>query len=485
MAKKTTRRIVRGSPRGQRVIIESEPTAPAVSTLDDEELEREEGAEPGAQAVEPQPDPDDDLACLPGEGFVRITRICADGQKRFLRRVDRDVISKDIGFIGRTWGGGTYQLEIFNNLSRWVRKITRSFDEFEYGAPKGPGVTAAPAEPADEFGDDYPPSPRPSSFDAAPPASTAPRPAPASPLVEMMREMREQNASHLQQIMQLQKENSQLMLETIKATAGGRAANPYSDVIETAKLMTRQESGGKKSPREEITELLQMFRLLKDEVNPPAIGEGGSFIERAVMTFGPKLVDTLLPAIKLGLARDAAAAAARRGTLPPKPKPVAVIPPKAEPAQAAEAPATDGSSVTPTESPAPVAEADATAVGDQGHNGNGQKEVPMKVVDVLKTNPAIAVISSMLLDDARVAKPVAETAERILAFVGDNQKYNAILDKVLAEADLTTYLAQFEPELASYGGWIESLKAEFFEEGAPEGEAVGAEPGSGEETPVS
>jgi hypothetical protein len=275
----------------------------------------------------------------------------------------------------------------------------------------------------------------------------------------------------------MQKDNTTLMMEAIKATAGNKPANPYADVIETAKLMSRDQGGaGKKTPMEQLVEMLQVFKMLKEEVSasPVAAGlaEGGSFMERMALTFGPQVMGMLLPMIKAGLATDAPRPPAR-----PAVKPTAILP-KADAEKSAEAPAVDGSSgaaqaATPPESPPPVAV--EPEVVDGGNGNNGHKEGDMKLVDLLKQHPAIAVISGMLLDDAKAGKAVKETADRILAFVGDNEKYNAILDKVLAEEDLTTYLATFEPELANFRAWLDALKKEFFEEEEPV-----AAPGSGD-----
>ncbi len=388
---------------------------------------------------EPADELDDiDLLLTNHRGYVRVNRVMPGGRIGFLRRFDRADLSKDPEkTIGDTWGGGLYRLEVFDQTEqgpRWAKARFRdlALDESEYGPPKG---AYAPAETI-EFPDDDP------SPGVDPRGAYQPPRSPASTALEIEKLRLEASREDRREMMGMFKEMAQALRP---AQAMG-----LDDVLRVADQMitARGPAAGAAAPAGGDPRVNKILDIVVERAienlgsGGGAGGEAPSFLERLATAAVEKGLPTLM-----ALATAQASARGQRAPATPPPKlitpaarphvpdePVAAAP--AEPAAAVDVPAVNGAHAMPE-----------TAQ----HN----------MVEAIKMNPYVAVLSDMLIQDAMKNVDPQETADRVLAIVGDDDTRNAMLDQLVVDKttpELVEYLAVFDPRFREHAEWVARLQ---------------------------
>lgn len=428
------------------------------------------GDEGTGEAPQPQ-EPQDDLSSLLGQGFVRVSRVKPNGEVSFLRKIDRSVLGEDIGFIGQTWGGGRYFLEVFNEKKHWVRRFHMSFDESEYG----PAKFAHPVEPGEDPGEAGEVSPSPYGYPQMgyqPPSSRDIEEKVRERLEEQRLQFereRERDRAHALEIKQMHDSQITLLTSTMKEIARPQD-NPIltmENLMQMSDRMLQVRPGPQDSPANNpLNNLLTKAaeRLLERglEDSGGSGGEGGSLIER----LGTKLIDILGPTVARAVAAGYAfppkgpAMPVKRevtGSPPPtslasSPKTSPLTPPtSSDPADAGDVPVVLDRPALPQDPPAP-----------QGGNGEApSQEEPIVLQETplmkeIKTHALYRENVPVLLDLARSKTPPQFVAEEIDKRIPD--EHFGILEALVNHEDLVTYLSSFEPEVMQHGDWIIAVR---------------------------
>ena len=455
-------------PGGQRVTVETPVPRPEDLEEDEEQEGAEGAAELGAEG------PQDEFDITPGEGYIRVSRIGLNGEQKFLRKVDRKILAEDLGFIGRTWGGGTYFLEIFKDTSkgpRWERKLTKEFDVDEFGPPKGAFASMAvpPApEPEEDEDDELPPVYNPGAGQVQPDAT----------MQMLMRAGSQGGKGEMVAIIgamltsqrEADERNRKMFLELVSAMKGQQPT--IDQVLSTADRMiaARGEPGQDPMSREiqnAVGLLVKDTIAKKFGVDTGSLtaggggGEGGSMIERMAM----RVVDVLSPLLARAVANAGSASpTARRAPLrnpshgaPPgaTPGPLhAVVPPPSvvalPGATVEQTPASAGGESTASEPGVLVPPAPAVESGEPI-----MTVVPTQMMLDIKARFDYQLAVPALLTMARSNADPVSSARKIWVIAGRNVP---VLLALINRDDLVGYLSAFEPEAASHADWLGRVK---------------------------
>jgi hypothetical protein len=385
---------------------------------------------PPPPPTDPAPVVDQDDLDMLGEGdWVRVSRVGPNGDLMLVKKIERRVLGTDITYIGRTWGGGQYTLEVQDKFRHWGKQKQVFFDPAEYGPPKGQSTvktaTGTPAATIIEAGGTDP------------------------VIAAQLRSMEERLAAKDREIsalnermVALQADNHKTVLEMItrmqeRSAAGGISPEQIAELIRAA-TANRAPSDGLSDVVKSVMPLLaegfkeflaRPIRESRGHAAPAAAGADNSTpLERLAMPF----LNTLLPVIARGVAAQQTAKV--------------VLPPHAPSKPAV----------------APTAPASATGLpSSNGTNGHAPVE-GARLVETIKAHPMTKMIAPMLLNEAARGTPVERVAEQVSSLVPD--AYWSVVEQLVVRDDLVEYLSVFEPGLAQHGDWLRALAKTLREE---------------------
>lgn len=385
---------------------------------------------------------EDDLSFLEGEGWVRVNRQGPDGDFLMIKKLERKVLADDITFIGKTWGGGRYWLEVQDAQRRWVRKFYVNFDPKEYGLPKGAAVVQK-VDPA---------TGTPIIIEQG--AAPGPDPRLAEEM-RLTREAQDRKDSEIralnERMLTAQAQNNKDMLAMVEKVLLRPKADGFEDLQRFAQMKdllglgeSRRGEGLGDVLKAMLPELSEAFKnwLTKSSTTQIVAGpapENSTPLERMILP----LVQAFAPVIARGVTAQGAAS---KPPLRRAPQPVPVNP----------APATG----QPFNKPA--------ALEGNGHRVHSEpgKEGESTLLDQIKGHPVTKLVAPMLLSTAKSGTSPEDAAQEIADLVPD--KYWDVVVQLVNRPDMVQYLAIFEPEVANYGPWFTSvadvLKRDFIEE---------------------
>lgn len=376
----------------------------------------------------------DDLSALEGEGWVRVSRVSDDGEMLTLKKVERKILADDLTYLGRTWGGGRYWLEVMNRWRQWVKKFYVNFDEREYGPPKGSYSTRKADAPMGV------------------PMDANDNPMLSAVVNQLQRSMEAKDlqiAALNDRQLTMQMEHNRTVIELIGKMSQRRDDTPgeFDRIIAAADKMV---SARGPAPRGETdlagTLVKQILPVLADGFKEfmtkrptaaAAAAPDSTALERMAMPF----IESFLPLLTRGLANQAAG-------------PKRVFPPqKGQPPTSSQRPATG--------QPLPVTQPKAvTATMPEGAT----------LLQQIKSHPMYNLVAPMVLDRARANADADEIAEEIADSVPE-RFWGAVIELVQRD-DMPEYLALFEPELANHRTWLlavqTAIKEKYLDDGGAE-----------------
>lgn len=369
---------------------------------------------------------DDDLSFLQGEGWVRISRVSDQGETLFIRKMERKVLGEDIAFIGRTWGGGRYWLEVQNANRQWVKKRYVNFDSREYGPAKG---AATPVKTDPKTGS-------PIIIEAA---GHTTDPLVAAQLAALQKSQDAKDAeirSLNERVLTMQSENNKAMMDMVMKIVAQPKPDPMADLQRLAAvrdLFGGNTSGGSKADGlAEVAKLFlpQLAEVVKDWRGRAATAgpapENSSPLERMVMPF----IEAFVPVLARGIAQQ--------GTAPKPP-------------------------LRRSPGGAPVPPAPATG---QHPPVNGSAEGGESLVDKIKAHPMVKMIAPSLLGMVKNGTSVEDAAEMIADLVPD--RYWPVVVQLVNREDMVEYLSIFEPDVVQHRAWLtalaDTLKRDYIED---------------------
>ena len=390
----------------------------------------------------------DDLAFLQGEGWVRVNRVGVEGDFLMLKKLERKVLADDITFIGKTWGGGRYWLEVQNAQRQWVRKFYVNSDPKEYGPPKG-SASIPRTDPS---------TGSPIIIEQGGGMGTDPLVAEQLKRANDERERKDNEIRNLnERILTMQGENNKQMMEMF----GKMLAVPKADpLVELQRIAAMRELFAPVAPGERkdtlsdlvkpiIPELTAAFREYitnRPSPAPAIIPDNSSPLERLAAPF----LNAFLPIIARGIAQQGAA---------PKPP----LRPVHAGAPVNPAPATGHPHFV---QPAPNGHGPVDAIESGGEGAAGEATLLEKI----KAHPMTKLCAPVLLSMAKNGTTPESAAEQIDALVP--VKFWPVVEALVTRPDMVPYLSLFEPEVANHAPWFHAvadvIKNDYMDSGVAE-----------------
>ena len=395
----------------------------------------------------------DDLSFLAGEGWVRISRVSDSGDMLVIKKVERKILADDISYLGRTWGGSKYWLEVQNKHRMWVKKFYVQMDEKEYGPPKGTAVSKA-------GGQSVPGGPM--------VIETGGSESPAiAAVIKAMEDRAVKQDERLQaqtdRIIAMQMEHSKSVLELVGKLSGARPSDDstFEKLYAMADRMiqVRGATGEATTPAratDKITETvlgaaMEGFKeYLTNKSEGGAVApEGSSMMERLLLP----IINALAPILTRGLAEQAMAQG-RQAQIPPRKPAVPAI----------------GTSQTPSTG---VNNPPLIPAGESGGNGNRPGNGEATLVEKIKAHPMFKLMAPMLVQMAKDGKSPEEAAQEIADYVPE-RFWGYVIQIVEKGPEMVPYLSIFDPECMNHAPWLTAvadvLKREHIEYDEPEPE---------------